>query len=323
MATKVDGIMFGRLLYPLMEALRRIPGHSAWFSNVEVDRAVTTLLANAKGRLIISGDFSGFDASIPHTMFEVLRDLYKWWFIAEDHPLIDIMIDYIENARLVVPGGLFVKNDRGGEWSGHEFTNMDDTIVSEVAYEYVAECERTDVRNEETLGDDAVVTYQEDIEPQIVAKHLAELGLSSNPDKLFTSLDACHFLQNWHSTRYLKGGVAVGCHSPYRTIGHSISMERWTRGWTMWLYTARLIMQTENVKNDPRFRNYVLFVKQGDKILSSGVDPEIVFRKAGGSENVRTVLNIASFPFNQQDPAKVNIFRTTEVLREIMSGMVH
>jgi hypothetical protein len=317
MASKVEGIKHGRLLYPYLEAARKTEGHSAWFSEVEVDRAITNQLTKARGRTIISGDFAGMDQTISNPWFEILRVLYKRWFIPEVHADLDIMIDHAENARLVVPGAVYARTEKGSELSGREFTNCDDTNVSDIAYEYVAERAGTSVRSKELLGDDAVVTYEEDIDPLDISRFLGELGLESNPEKIFTSTDACHYLQRWHSLRYLIGGVAVGCHPPFRTLGHSLNLERWRPGWNKWMFTARLIMQTENCKNDPRFKDYVLFIKQGDKILSSGVDPAEVFRKAGGAEEVRKVLDIASFPFNQQDPDKVEIFRTTEVLREL------
>lgn len=60
------------------------------------------------------------------------------------------------------------------------------------------------------LGDDSVYVFEKDVDVASVSLRLKELGLESGVDKQFVSTDACHYLQRWHSLRYLKDGVAHG-----------------------------------------------------------------------------------------------------------------
>jgi len=56
-------------------------------------------------------------------------------------------------------------------------------------------------------------------------------------------------------------------------------------------------------------------MKKGDVILSTGIDPTEVIRRAGGPSHVREALGIASFPFNISAPEMVETFSVTRALR--------
>lgn len=82
--------------------------------------------------------------------------------------------------------------------------------------------------------------------------------------------------------------------------------------------TVRWIMQVEVCSNHPNFGRLVQYLYENDKVLSlEKMDPINVFKRAGGADVIRSVLDISSYPYNAKDPRLVNSFKTTTLLREL------
>jgi hypothetical protein len=313
-----ETILGATILYPCLTALSKLHGFSAWLGDVYVDEAMTRLLSKADGRRIISMDFSGFDSSLHRHLLDAVDDILASWFTGMGPGRVKLLGIISDTVQLIVPGEI-LGGRTGGMPSGSVLTNLRDTIANLIAGFYVAYRNRTTLIDYELLGDDSVYLWEEDLSPEAVASSVAELGLESNPDKQFVSARSAHFLQRWHSLDYKVNGVCRGVRSPFRALSGMLSYERFKRDWSKYMDTSRWIMQVENVKWDPRFELFVRFLKDGDELLNSGMDPKDIFRKAGGAHEIRRVLGIASFPFNIQNPEKVEEFETTRILRALKS----
>jgi len=312
-----ETIFGATVLYPLLNSLRTMPGYSAWLGDVYVDEAITNLINTAQGRTIISMDYSSFDSSLSAPLLQGVDWVLGQWFDPEGVRRIALLAQIANTVPIVVPWELMLTKRNGGMPSGSVLTNMRDTIANRIALEYIGLRSNSTLMRFEILGDDGVSVFANDIDSKAVERFAAELGLECNPDKQFLSTDAVHYLQRWHSKRYVKDGLYRGVRSPYRALAGMTGYERFRENWNKYLDTSRWIMQIENCKNHPQFEAIVRFLKDGDSVLDSGMDPATVFRKAGGADVIRSVLNIASFPFNVQNPEGVESFQTTNVLRSL------
>jgi hypothetical protein len=312
-----ETIFGATILYPVLAALRRIIGFSAWNGDVFVDEAITSLLRSSQGRQIISMDYSGFDHSLHKDLLSHVDDILSSWF-ADPGPSRVALLAMISNTvPLVVPWTVELLDRVGGMPSGSVLTNLRDTIANLIAGVYVGIRSKSSLMRYEVLGDDSVFVFTNDMDQKTLTSLVGELGLESNPDKQFVSTTSVHYLQRWHSTLYTKDGLHRGVRSPYRAMSGVLGYERFRGDWSKYLDSARWIMQFENLKNDPRFELCVRFLFENDSVLNSGMDPETIFKRAGGAEVISSTLNIASFPFNVQNPEDVSVFETTRVLRTL------
>jgi hypothetical protein len=312
-----ETIFGATVLYPLLHTLRDKPGFSAWLGDVFVDQAISNLLNESRGRSIISMDYTGFDRSLPVELLDVVDDVLGSWFVDPGFDRVMLLADISNSVPIVVPYDLELTARTGGMPSGSVLTNMRDTIANLIAGEYIGIRSKSLLARYEVLGDDGVFVFKEDMDPEGISTFAAELGLTCNPDKQFVSTNSAHYLQRWHSLEYKKDGLSRGVRSPYRAMSGILGYERYRQGWNKYLDTSRWIMQFENLKNDPRFNACVKFLRDNDKLLMTGIDAATVFKKAGGADVIRSTLNIASFPFNVQNPDRVESFETTRVLRSL------
>jgi hypothetical protein len=317
----LDTIIGATILYPLLSALRERPGFAAWLGNSYVDEESTRLIRKANGRSIISSDYSGFDTSVSRSLQLKVDEVWCKWFVEPASSLILSLGEICATVPIVVPYKV-LSGRNGGIASGHILTNMKDTMANLIAGWYAAIRLGTELEDYMVLGDDSVFLFRDEVDASSLSTVMKDLGLDMNPDKQFISETSIHYLQRWHSSLYEVNGVFPGVHSPYRSCSGWTGYERFRppAQWSKYMDTARWIMQTENCCNHPFFPKIVKFIYDGDKVLQSGMDPTIVFKRAGGSEAVRQVLNIASFPFNVKDPDKVDIFRTTLEIRKIQDS---
>jgi hypothetical protein len=310
--------LLGQTIFkPWLEVVRRLDGYAAWVGDWKVDDAMTRILKRAQGRPIYSMDQKGFDKHLGYQMLMLARDYFVHCLSSSVTERILLLAETGATIPIVVPFDVVHKERKGGMPSGKTGTNAEDTVLNRLACLYVAYRAGTDVEDGEWLGDDSVVLFRDEINPDDVSCYMKELGLECNPDKQFISDRSIHYLQRIHTLDYIVQGRCVGVRSPFRCLNGMMSYERLRKDWNKYLDTARWIMQVENAKHDPRFPLLVKFLRDGDKILRSGMDPRTVFSKAGGADVIRSTLGITSFPYNAQDPEKVDVFVTTEILRNL------
>jgi hypothetical protein len=307
-----ETILGATILYPTLNYLRKLNGFSAWLGDAYVDMAITRLLRRSRGRRILSADYSSFDSSLHYRLLEAADDVLAGWFDDVGSERVRLL-GHISNTIPIVVPGVVLSGRNGGMPSGSVLTNLRDTLANLIAGQYVAYHQNCRLEDFEVLGDDSVFLYSDDSATENFSEVVMSLGLSCNPSKQFISERSAHFLQRWHSLEYSVGGLCRGVRSPYRAISGMLGYERFRTDWSKYMDSARWIMQVENTKNDPRFHAFVRFLKKGDKILSAGMDPINIFRKAGGADVIRSVLSIASFPFNVQNPERIEEFELARV----------
>lgn len=304
------------ILYPVLRVLSRIEGFSAWVGDYSVDEAATRIITKARGRSIISGDYSGFDKTLARPLLDQVDNVLCAWFVESASYTIRLLGEISAVVPIVVPYKV-LSGRNGGMPSGSVLTNLRDTIANLISGHYCALRLGCTLMDYEVLGDDSVFLFSEDVSPEKYSQVMGELGLDVSPEKQFVSRESLHYLQRWHSKLWIVDGLCVGVHSPYRTLSGMLSYERFRSSWSKYMDSCRWIMQVENCHNDPRFKTFVQFLLDGDKLLLTGIDPKEVFRRAGGPSKIREVLDIASFPFNVKNPEKVAEFETTKILREL------
>jgi len=311
-----ETIYGAQVLYPVLNVLRQLRGFSAWLGDVYVDEEMTSILNDTRGAQVLSMDYSAFDSSLSCNMIIAAGEILKSWFSPDAEPIINLLVQSLCTTALVTPAGVFTGRN-GGMPSGSVLTNLVDTLCNLIAGHYSALRNGTSIRRFAVLGDDSVYVYGGDVDASSVSSAVSELGLESNPDKQMWSDHSLHYLQRIHTITYKRSGLCVGVRSPYRALSGLTGYERMRTGWNKYMDSARWIMQVENCKHYPNFRSLVRFLKEGDDVLRSGISPKEIFARAGGADVVRSVLNIASFPFNVQNPERVRFFETTRVLMDM------
>jgi hypothetical protein len=314
----MEPILGGTVMYPIMESLRLLPGFSAWVHPNNVDKEATRILQKAGGRRILSSDYEHFDASVPRFLLDSADRIFKYWFVASVHGRIDLLGEIFATVPIIVPYEIW--SDRnGGIPSGSIFTSVKGTIVNLLAGLYYGYRSGTEVLDFMCLGDDSVFLYDDDSVIDNVSELASELGLTMNQDKQYVDTESLHYLQRWHSSKYVINGICKGVHSPYRTMNGMLSYEYWREfggNRKRFFDTTRWITQSEGCVNHPFFEErWVPFWYSGDSNLTSGVDPYTSMQLAGGPSQVREDLKIASYPFNQRDPDKLGEFETVRVVR--------
>jgi hypothetical protein len=312
-----ETILGQTIFKPWLEVIRRLDGFSAWVGDWKVDDAITRILKRANGRPVYSMDQKGFDKRLGYQMLMIARDYFSHCLSPDVTERIELLAEVGATIPIVVPHDVVFLKRKGGMPSGKTGTNAEDTMLNRLACLYVAYRADTDVEDGEWMGDDSVVLFRDKVDPEDVSRYMRELGLECNPDKQFISSRSVHYLQRIHTLDYTVEGRCVGVRSPFRCLNGMMSYERMKKGWNKYLDTSRWIMQVENAKHDPRFPKLVSFLRDGDKVLRSGMDPVSVFKLAGGADVIRSTLGIASFPFNTQNPEAVDDFQTTEILRSL------
>jgi hypothetical protein len=311
----LDTIKGGTIWYPLLEKLKRVNGHAAWLEDTDVDRAVTRILRRARGLPIISADVSKFDASLPEQGYEVLYEIMAPWYNEEGRKVLRLAIDMARTMGIVVPFKVLVGRT-GGLASGCIMTSGFGTLYNRFSAEYVAARKGTSVGDGEWMGDDSIILFSNEVTPSEYSKCLKEIGLTSNPDKQYVSERSVHYLQRWHSLDYQVDGLCVGIRSPFRAINAMMSYEYLKKPWNKWLDRVRWVSQVEQVRNHPRFSDYVKYtLVEGDpEILGAGVPLGYIFKRAGNTSDVRETLGYNAYRYNMQDPSKLENFATAKVL---------
>jgi hypothetical protein len=316
-APHTETILGQTIFKPWLEVVRRLDGYSAWVGDWKVDDAMTRILKRAQDRPIVSMDQKGFDKRLSYQLLMLARDYFAHCLTPDVTERILLLAEYGATGPIVVPFDVIHRQRKGGMPSGKTGTNAEDTVLNRVACLYVAYRAGTDVEDGEWLGDDSVVLFRDPVSTEDISCYMKELGLECNTAKQFVSNRSVHYLQRIHTLDYTVQGRCVGVRSPFRCLNGMMSYERMRPKWNKYMDTARWIMQVENAKHDPRFHELVAFLRKGDKVLASGMDPVSVFKRAGGADVIRSTLGIASFPFNTQDPSRISEFQTTEILRSM------
>jgi hypothetical protein len=291
---------------PLIKQLQRRPETFAALVSLDsVDHQITWLFS--LNTMLRSIDFSRYDQSISLDLIADVNWLFTDAFPQQYKSVIGQLFNNLSSSGMVTPEGWWTGRS-GGIASGDGKT----TSVGTLNQANIAT--NLGVHNMQLMGDDGVWDFSAD--DDTLEGVLSEYGLTVNPEKSAFSDSYVRYLQRSHHTNYRVNDVAVGVYPTMRALGKMLSFEYHKTGWSSELNTLRWIMQSENCKHHPMFRQFVEFWSQGDRDIT--VDVQRLLESAGGLKHVEEVTGKRAFPWLQGDFGSLDKFRTVRVLREIL-----
>ena len=262
---------------------------------------------------VYSMDMSGFDTSLSEEALNIVRNLVKGWFTPDDGYLVDKEWDVILNCPLISPYGVLDRN--GSMPSGVVWTNVADSLWMLICLHYVAAVMDISLLDFEVMGDDSLAVFSPATDIAEISDHLQDLGMKVNESKTMVSADACHYLQKLYSQDYSVDGVMRGVRSPFRIMSGVTGFERWhTRMNPDW-NTVRWVMQAENCKWDPRFKELVRFIRDGDDNLGNFLEAKVA--KAARDSELRAAFGYSGYEEGRAKIGEFNSFRFWDVLYEL------
>jgi hypothetical protein len=317
MIDHAETIIGGTIMHPLLSALRVHDGFAAWNTPDDVDVAITRIMKKAQGRKIYSGDYSGFDSSVPRELIAVAFAIIRQWLVPGFEERLSVLEEAFATMPIAVP--YHIKDGRsGGVPSGSVLTNLVDSLINLLVAHYVAFRAGCTVEDIEVLGDDLVVLYSDEISPSELEDFASEVGMKMNAEKQHISATSVHYLQRLYDVYYERDGVYPGVRSPFRAASGFTGMERFKKNWTRWRATARFWVQLEQCHYDPRFESLIRFAVDADDNLRQRIGIVEIFKRAGGAEQVRSDLDKASFAYGVVDPEGVAAFDSTRIYNDLV-----
>lgn len=276
---------------PLLEYQRALPWRAAIRTPEDVDDALTKLIdkAEATGLLLVSLDFSAYDASVtPHLQeyaFNYIKDLFQ----KSESSRLDRIAERFATIGLLTPDG--VLSGPHGVPSGSTFTNEVDSLV-----QWIIAANNPDLVDLETIqiqGDDQASLSKD---PEKLFEAFEANGLNVNREKSYVSKKHVVYLQNLYSSDYRgDDGKIRGIYPLYRALGRLVFMERFNdfseydiEG--KHFFAIRALSILENTRNHPMFEEFVKFVaghdKYGLKLTGKSINEYVKFIKdsAGNQE---------------------------------------
>jgi hypothetical protein len=253
-------------------ALKDLP-----FIDVEMQRLLND--AHSNGRIVLAGDLSNYDATIPPWLMIKVGKAVRHWF-GKAAPVWDALVSNLVNnvvvmtpLRIVMPGPSSMK-------SGSSLTNLMDSLCNFVVnlYGEMAGWYRLDAF---CMQGDDFVGHGDGYVPDAVSKVFKVFGMEAHPDKQSYAPDMLMFLQRMHYRGRL-GGIA----SILRSLNSSMSYERLKTPadgkYNAYVEVVRVIAQIENNAFHPCFMDYVDKVRTIDKFqLGANLPPNELISRAG------------------------------------------
>jgi len=251
-----------------------------------MDRAIKS------GNLLVSIDFSSFDASVKsvlqHKAFDYIKSLFQQKY-SDD---IELIFNRFNKIGLLCPDGIITGNH--GIPSGSTFTNEIDSIVQ---YLIASNFDSLDVNNCQIQGDDGVYSIHKD-EVDKLLNAFVSAGLNVNFGKTYKSRDYCIFLQKLFHYDYRNKQTKIinGIYPVYRALNRIIFQERWANFEDYGIsgrdyYSIRTISILENCKYNPNFKELVKYILKLDKYSLKFSDVGLakyieMIAKSSGSEGI-------------------------------------
>jgi hypothetical protein len=234
--------------------------------------------ADGLGLSIVSGDISGYDASIAPVLIEIAGDIMKYWCRAGELPL-QMAKALANKIELLHPDGVELAQPSSMK-SGSGLTNLVDTIILLLILFAGEELGKYRLLNLTGNGDD-FLALGHGVTPDTISETFQEFGMDVHPDKQFYEPGFLSYLQRIHRYGYI-GGAA----STFRVLNSATSYERLkykASEWNPYVDSLRALAQLENANFSPWFEDFVKFFESGDKIKLGAIfkNPMTLVRKAG------------------------------------------
>lgn len=252
---------------PLLNYQKELFWRAALLGPDAVDKAVSKIMKQAidNDLLLVSADFSAFDASVSKKLINAGFTYIKGLFQSEFHVSLDYIQNRFSSIGLLTPYGVY-SGDHGVP-SGSTFTNEVDSLV-----QYLVALSSGVVANAlmQIQGDDGVYAIKESDYDRLRLA-FTDAGLMFNESKSYKSKDYVVYLQNLYHNDYVdEAGHIGGIYPIYRALNRLCFQERWTNFEEynltgMDYYSLRSLSILENCKYHPLFKEFVLFIKSKDK----------------------------------------------------------
>lgn len=212
---------------PLLDYQKKLFWRSALLGPDQVDKAITSLITIAKrrGDLLLSIDFSAFDASITTELQNEAFSYIKSLFQSRYGDEIEVLFNRFNSIGILTPDGV-IRGSHGVP-SGSTFTNEVDSIIQYLCFR---DTQLLNDEKDETFqiqGDDGVYVIKSSDRDMIYNAFKAR-GLKPNESKSYLSNDYAVYLQMlFHSDYRNDRGLIGGIYPSYRAIERILFQERW------------------------------------------------------------------------------------------------
>lgn len=252
---------------PLLEYQKKLKWRSAINGRITIDKRISEIVqfASLNSLMIISIDFSGFDASVDPTLIRKAFSYIKSLYNKSYHPDLDYICERFITIGIVTPDGVY--NGEHGICSGSTFTNEVGSLV-----QYLVALSSGLINEDyfQIQGDDGIYVIKPSDYDSFV-KAFTDSGLRVNIEKSYASSEYCVYLQNLHDIYYQgSDGSVNGIYSTYRALNRIIYQERWYDFEDYDIsgkdyYAIRSLSILENCKHHPLFKEIVEYVAGLDK----------------------------------------------------------
>jgi hypothetical protein len=295
----------------VLEDLRIRHNHfAAWVGPNAVAEHVTVMLH--RDLPIHSVDFSRYDASISNLFIQTAFELLMTWVKA---PYLEVVGEHFMDGGLLHPYGIAYGKQRGVP-SGSSLTNMIDTLVQCLVWNYVAIVLDTQLVDFMVLGDDGLVQFLPERPPDDLEPVFSELGMVFNADKTHYSSEYAHYLQDLYTLQFTKSEVARPLRSSFRMLSRVKRPERLPASDSPATITVSSALKLDKCWGLPYFNELVQFFWEGDKLVRLRPLKELL-REAGGAEEIKRVLKFSSFAGSDRDPSLIEALPITAELETI------
>lgn len=216
---------------------------------------------------VVNTDFSKFDQHFGLPMQEAAKRILLFAFNRAAHESILRTYDVKYNIPLLIDKDRAIYG-RHGMGSGATGTNPDENLAHK-ALQYEAAIQKDKVLNPHSmcLGDDGILSFSGITVDDVISTYTAH-GLEMNPSKQYVDTQSTYYLQRYYHVSYRDSdGVMLGVYSTNRALGRLLGQERFydPELWSEVNVCLRSLQIIENCNNHPLFKQFIDFVKEGDK----------------------------------------------------------
>jgi len=285
---KSEAVLWKTFLPEVQDKLRtilspsKVPIHVAWSDAPRIDEACQLHLSYCKdkGLQSLSGDYSGFDASVVPEIWNYMAVGMASWFRSDERFFKALNRSVIGHCRVLSPIGIMSSGPSSIK-SGSGGTNFIDSQYNKLAIYYAEEIGLYKAESFAVQGDD-FFNAGVGVTPEATAIGAAHMGLLVHPDKKQAAYDRVSFLQRLHFHGW-KGGIA----SVWRVLESCLVYERLTytaKQWNPYMETIQLVSKLENAAFHPAFNQLVDYIASLDKYhLFRDIAAKDVLKNAGGA----------------------------------------
>lgn len=282
---KAEAIKARSIILPLQRNMKfrtikgtRIRPWAAWNDIPVVDDTVQAImeLADSKGLPVLSGDWSGFDASIPPWLFEYAAEILVAW-APKSKWIRQHVKSLTYGVKLIAPDKIYPPQPSSMK-SGSGMTNFLDGVINMLVL-YYGVCNGDYEIDAITVQGDDFLLVGKGITPEAISINAARFGMEANASKQLYTTGKAQYLQRVHVL-----GMPGGMFPTMRVLAGILGYERMkyaSKDWNGWSEILRAISQLENAAFNPAFEALVNYVSSGDRHkLGRDMPPQEVLNAA-------------------------------------------